>query len=104
MNQAAERLESLRVADCMQKDVVSVRADQTMAKVAEALLAHPISGAPVVAATGRCVGMLSAHDFIRREQSWRGDGSPSEPRGPRHALVQQRPGPLLRLEKPATTC
>ena len=63
MNSAIERLVSLRVADIMNRDVVSVSADSTMAEAAEMLHSHNVSGAPVVDEHGHCVGVLSVADF-----------------------------------------
>jgi CBS domain-containing protein len=63
-----DRLASLRVSDIMTRQVVSVAAHQTMAEAAELFLRHKISGAPVVDEQGRCVGVLSAADFVWRER------------------------------------
>lgn len=66
MNSAIERLLSLRVSDVMTRDVVSVPADRAMPVAAATLVDSRISGAPVVNEGGRCVGVLSAADFVRR--------------------------------------
>ena len=66
MNSAIERLLSLRVADVMQREVVEVPATADMAGASEILLRHEISGAPIVDYTGRCVGILSAVDFMKK--------------------------------------
>ncbi len=62
-----DRLASLRVADVMSREVVSVEAHNTMAKAARVLLENHVSGAPTIDEQGRCVGVLSATDFVRRE-------------------------------------
>ncbi len=62
-----ERLQTLRVSDVMNRRVVTVQAEQSMAEAAQLLLQKEVSGAPVVDAEGRCVGILSATDFMRRE-------------------------------------
>lgn len=67
MKSAIERLMALRVSDVMQRDVVRVPARSTMAEAAGMLLQHEISGAPVVDELDRCVGVLSAIDFVKRE-------------------------------------
>jgi CBS-domain-containing membrane protein len=67
MNSAIQRLQQLCVADVMRREVVEVSANQTMTDAAKKLGEHDISGAPVVDEQGRCVGMLSALDFVRRE-------------------------------------
>jgi CBS domain-containing protein len=69
-----QRLRTLRVADVVERHIVTVSANETMAAAAATLLGSGISGAPVVDETGRCVGILSAGDFVRREAT-RGDES-----------------------------
>ncbi|MBX3415164.1 MAG: CBS domain-containing protein [Pirellulales bacterium] len=66
MSNAWERLLSLKVADLVHRDVVTVAAHDGMTHAAATLLAHEVSGAPVVDEQGRLVGMLSAIDFVRR--------------------------------------
>ena len=68
MNSAIERLLTLRVSDVMQRNVIQLPAYSMMGEAAETLLQHEISGAPVVDDQGRCVGILSALDFVRRER------------------------------------
>lgn len=63
-----ERLRTLRVSDAMTKHVVCVSLHQTMAEAAQVLVENEISGAPVVDEQGRCVGVLSATDFVRHQR------------------------------------
>lgn len=65
MNSAIERLISLRVRDVMARDVVTVAANRTMSEAAETLRNYGISGVPVTDEMGRCVGVLSATDFVQ---------------------------------------
>ena len=67
MNSAIERLLGLRVVDIMSRQVVTVSADQKMTDVACLLIDKNVSGAPVVDPEGRCVGILSATDFVRHQ-------------------------------------
>jgi len=67
MSNAIERLMALRVSDAMQRNVVRLPSHSTMAEAAGTLLQHEISGAPVVDELDRCVGVLSAIDFVKRE-------------------------------------
>lgn len=67
MTLALDRLQSLRVADVMNRDVVSVSATQAMSAAAVVFVEHGISGAPVIDEQGRCVGVISAADFVRRD-------------------------------------
>jgi len=69
MATALDRLRSLRVADVMNRQVVPVQAQQTMSEAAELFVSRRISGAPVVDEMGRCVGILSAADFVCRESA-----------------------------------
>lgn len=66
MSDALARLLSLKVADIARRDVVTLAAHDGMTRAAATLLAHEVSGAPVVDEQGRLVGMLSAVDFMRR--------------------------------------
>ncbi len=67
MIEAIERLKALRVEDVMAKGVVQVSANQTMSEAAKAFAMHGVSAAPVTDEQGRCVGILSATDFLGRE-------------------------------------
>jgi len=58
----------LCVKDVMHKDVVTVDQYLSMSEVADILQQHEISGAPVVDEVGKCVGMISAADFVRFER------------------------------------
>jgi CBS-domain-containing membrane protein len=75
MNTAIQRLQSLRVSHVMHREVVLLRADQTLTEAAALLAQHEISGAPVVDAEGRCVGVLTSTDFVRRHGECRAGGS-----------------------------
>ena len=67
MAHAIDRLASLRVADVMAKDVHSVGKNQTMGEVAAHWVKSGLSSAPVVDELGHCVGVLTATDFVKRE-------------------------------------
>lgn len=62
-----DRLRMLDVRDVMSQRVIGVSADETMSEAAKAFAAGDVSSAPVVDNQGRCIGMLSAADFIKRE-------------------------------------
>lgn len=74
MNSAIERLLTLRVSDVMHKRVISVSAVDTMAQAAQTLLKHSISGAPVLDASAKCAGMISAIDFVKKHSGHRKPG------------------------------
>ncbi|MBI1904318.1 MAG: CBS domain-containing protein [Planctomycetia bacterium] len=65
MFSSLERLQGLTVRDVMTREVLTLRDDQNMAEAAAALAERSVSGAPVVDRLGKCVGMLSAGDFVR---------------------------------------
>ncbi len=63
----SDRLLSLRVGDVMTKGVIEVSAHGSMGDAARLLTRHHISALPVVDEQGRCVGILSIADFVKRE-------------------------------------
>jgi predicted transcriptional regulator len=65
MNSALVRLLSLRVGDVMNRRVVQISQEATLQQVARTFCEKEISGAPVVDGEHRCVGILSANDFVR---------------------------------------
>lgn len=67
MNSAIERLLSLRVADIMNVDILTISESDSMTSAAKRLFDHDVTGAPVVDAFGKCVGILSASDFVGRD-------------------------------------
>jgi CBS domain-containing membrane protein len=89
MYSAIQRLESLFVADVMTKDVVQVRAWQPLCDVAALFRARDISAAPVVDEQGRCVGILSATDFLSRDAGASDSHVPGS-----HHLVEREGAPL----------
>ena len=67
MNSAIERLLALRVRDIMNERIVTVSESDSMTSAAKRLFDHDVTGAPVVDAVGKCVGILSASDFVGRD-------------------------------------
>jgi CBS domain-containing protein len=53
------------VRDIMTRSLVTLRPDTAAATAAEQLLAHEISGAPVVDEDGSLLGLLSEYDCLR---------------------------------------
>jgi acetoin utilization protein AcuB len=58
-------LDELAVEAIMSRDVVTIGPDDTIFKAAELMLAHKISGLPVVDQTGSLIGMLTESDIFR---------------------------------------
>ena len=61
----------------MRSEVVTVRDVDTMGHAASVLRSFGITGAPVVDANGKCVGVLSGSDFVDREVSSAGNSTES---------------------------
>jgi CBS-domain-containing membrane protein len=64
---AIDRLRSLKVSDVMTRDIVELSTGQGMDEAAKVFATHGISSAPVTDEFGRCIGILSASDFLHRE-------------------------------------
>ncbi|TBU96473.1 CBS domain-containing protein [Phytopseudomonas dryadis] len=58
-------LKSVKVRDYMTRHLVTFRADTDLFTAIDRLLEHRISGAPVVDAQGRLIGLLSEGDCLR---------------------------------------
>jgi CBS domain-containing protein len=74
MPASATPLLARTAADLMSRDVVRLTETLPLRDAARLLLRHGIGGAPVVDAAGRCVGVLSAFDFVRQAER-RADGT-----------------------------
>jgi len=59
----------MKASDVMVRDVITVRADDTVQDVAKVLLKHRISGAPVVGERGEIIGIVSEGDLMRRAET-----------------------------------
>jgi CBS domain-containing protein len=62
---ATKPLLDLTAADLMSRPVTALTPDMPLREAAGLLAREQLSGAPVVDAAGRCVGVLSATDFVR---------------------------------------
>lgn len=56
---------TLRATDLMSRAVVTISEGMSLREAAQVLFQNQISGAPVVDASGRCIGVLCASDFVR---------------------------------------
>lgn len=59
----------MKAADIMVSNVITVSPDQEVQEVAEILLKHRISGAPVLDGAGALVGIISEGDLMRRAEA-----------------------------------
>jgi CBS-domain-containing membrane protein len=64
MVSTTEALLELTAADLMSRDVITIPRAMSLRAAAHLLSETRVSGAPVVDETGRCVGVLSATDFM----------------------------------------
>lgn len=64
-------LTTLTAADLMSKTLVMIPQDMSLAGAAHLLSQAHVSGAPVVNASGRCVGVLSSTDFVHWAENGR---------------------------------
>jgi CBS domain-containing protein len=71
MDIAVDRLMTLKVKDVMTRKVICVAKNQPLSDAAGLFLEKGISGAPVIDEHGRCVGVLSAIDYVRRAHALR---------------------------------
>ena len=55
----------MRVADLMQKDVKTIAPDASVAELVQSLADLHVSGLPVVNASGRVIGVVSATDVLQ---------------------------------------
>jgi CBS-domain-containing membrane protein len=97
MNSAIERLLSLRVSDVMNRGVVQVSQHDSLSQAAHTLAEKSISGAPVVDEQGRCVGVLSATDFVKRHAGRNPQRSASRLCGDEQQLSSPGPQGALNL-------
>jgi len=65
MKTMAKPLLELTAADLMSDPVVMIPGEMSLRKAAHLLALNRISGAPVIDARGKCIGVLSATDFVR---------------------------------------
>jgi CBS domain-containing protein len=98
MNSAIERLLSLRVSQVMSRRVVDISPHQTLAEAASLLSKHGLSGAPVVDELGRCVGMLTATDFLAQESHQSRAGEDGSLAGIEHTLNTETADESLHID------
>lgn len=94
MSPALDRLRMLKVRDLMSRTVIEVSANQTMGEAAKAFAQSDVSSAPVVDEQGRCVGMLSAADFMPRD-------CPEDSDMGRHEMTKRGPDDGFAIETPS---
>ena len=76
MTTANRPILALTAADLMSATVITIPHDMSLRGAARLLAQANVSGAPVVDAVGRCIGVLSARDFV----GWAERGGPASRR------------------------
>jgi CBS domain-containing protein len=66
----------ITAADIMTGEVLALESGTLVPRAVAALVAHGVSGAPVVDAAGRCVGVFSLADLARRDAASAGRARP----------------------------
>jgi CBS domain-containing protein len=84
-------LPALTAQDVMSREVVTIPRQMSLGDAARLLRSASVSAAPVVDEQGRCVGVLSAADFLR----WAEDGCPEGADGDVRTCCYQVAGKLL---------
>lgn len=79
MKTATKPLLGLTAADLMTRDMVVLPKEMSLQEAARLLLQNQIGGAPVVDGGGRCVGVLSATDFVRWTERKHAAGATAAP-------------------------
>ena len=90
-----DRLKLLKVQDVMSRQVIEVSANQTMGEAAQVFAQSDVSSAPVVDEQGRCVGILSATDFIKRDCPQCSEMSRHALRGPDDGFTIESPTDMV---------
>ena len=91
MVRTATPLLALTAQDVMSREVVTIPRQMSLREAARLLRRASVSGAPVVDEQGRCVGVLSAADFLR----WAEDGCPAGGEAVTRTCCYQVDGRLL---------
>jgi CBS-domain-containing membrane protein len=99
MATTANLLFALTAEDVMTRAVVTIPRRTSLREAARLLRWADVSGAPVVDDEGRCVGLLTAADFL----GWVEDGCPDAASGLARACSYQEKGRLLTGEE-AVVC
>jgi len=87
----AKPLPALTAEDVMSREVVTIPRQTSLENAARLLRRADVSGAPVVDEADRCVGVLTATDFLR----WAEKGGADQSAGPAAACSYQVRGKLL---------
>src|SRR5262245_63361934 len=93
LQSAARPLLGLTAAELMTAPVMTMAEEMSLSEAARLLCGAHISGAPVVDAEGRCVGVLSSGDFVTSQRRHRQRAGPPAPQLPGGDPTLRRPTP-----------
>lgn len=68
MHEMFDRLVTLRVCDVMSHDPLTIDVASSMNEVSHLFLKQGLHSAPVVDSQGKCVGIITASDFVKRTE------------------------------------
>lgn len=91
MTTTSKPLLALTASDVMNPNVVTISQDMSLRAAAHLLFQKQIGGAPVVDSNGRCIGVLSANDFVQ----WAHEGGSGAEDVPLSACPFRTKGRLL---------
>jgi CBS domain-containing protein len=72
-------MKGLTAKDVMTCDVLTARADWPINRLAEFLIEHDFSGAPVISEFGKLIGVVSLTDIVRHESLPQKEPHPHQP-------------------------
>jgi CBS domain-containing protein len=77
MENTSRPLMSLRAADIMSRSIVMIPREMSLQGAARLLTGAGVTGAPVIDDQGRCIGVLSATDFMHAVETQQPQANPS---------------------------
>ncbi len=92
---ATQSLLALTANDLMRREIITIPQNTSLRDAARLLFENQITGAPVVDTDGRCIGVLSASDFVH----WTADGANGMDDLPHPTCPYQVKGRLLTGEE-----
>ena len=79
MHEMFDRILSLQVGDVMASEPITIDLSASMEDVAKIFASHGLHSAPVVDENDKCVGIITASDFVKRSQIYSAaEGEPHE--------------------------
>jgi CBS domain-containing protein len=72
LERGGERLQG-RVADLMERRLITIRPDASLAEAADLMCRYGLGCLPVVDGAGRLVGLVTERDLLRAAYGWRGE-------------------------------